>query len=104
MNSPVATRVNHQVRLASRPVGLPTAANWQFTEEPVVEPGAGGVLVQTLAEHNLIDEYHLLVYPLVLGSGKRIFPAGLRVNLRLLEAQPLPTGVVVMRYAPAQEA
>ena len=49
MNSPVATRVNHQVRLASRPVGLPTAANWQFTEEPVVEPGAGGVLVQTLA-------------------------------------------------------
>lgn len=62
------------------------------------------VLVQTLAEHNLIDEYHLLVYPLVLGSGKRIFPAGLRINLRLLEAQPLPTGVVVMRYAPAQEA
>ena len=41
--------VNHQVRLASRPVGLPTDANWQFTEEPVNDPGAGGVLVQVLA-------------------------------------------------------
>ena len=41
--------VNHQVRLASRPVGLPTAANWQFTDVPVQQPGEGGVLLQTLA-------------------------------------------------------
>lgn len=40
--------VNHQVRLASRPVGLPTDANWQFTSEPVAAPGPGGVLVRTL--------------------------------------------------------
>ena len=39
---------NHQVRLASRPVGLPTRANWSFTAEPVAEPGPGGVLVKTL--------------------------------------------------------
>ena len=39
---------NHQVRLASRPVGLPTRANWSFTTEPVAEPGPGGVLVKTL--------------------------------------------------------
>lgn len=39
---------NHQVRLASRPVGLPTRANWAFTTEPVAEPGPGGVLVKTL--------------------------------------------------------
>ncbi len=39
---------NHQVRLASRPVGLPTRANWRFTEEAVAEPGPGGVLVKTL--------------------------------------------------------
>jgi NADPH-dependent curcumin reductase CurA len=43
------TAVNHQVHLASRPVGLPTEANWQFTEEPVDDPSAGGVLVQVLA-------------------------------------------------------
>ena len=41
--------VNHQVRLASRPVGMPIDANWQFTDEPVNDPGAGGVLVQVLA-------------------------------------------------------
>jgi len=39
---------NHQVRLASRPVGLPTRANWSFTEEAVAAPGPGGVLVKTL--------------------------------------------------------
>ena len=40
---------NHQVRLASRPVGLPTRDNWRFTTEPVTEPGPGGVLVKTLS-------------------------------------------------------
>ena len=39
---------NHQIRLASRPTGLPTKANWKFTEEAVSEPGPGGVLVKTL--------------------------------------------------------
>ena len=43
-----ASTANHQVRLASRPTGLPTRANWQFTEEPVQAPGPGGVLVKTL--------------------------------------------------------
>ena len=39
---------NHQIRLASRPVGLPTRDNWSFTTEAVAEPGPGGVLVKTL--------------------------------------------------------
>ncbi len=45
----VAALTNHQVRLAARPVGLPTRADWQFTTEPVAEPGDGGILVKTLA-------------------------------------------------------
>ncbi len=49
MTASLASLVNHQLRLASRPVGRPTAENWQFTTEPVAEPGAGGVLVKTLA-------------------------------------------------------
>jgi hypothetical protein len=49
MTSPLSTLVNHQVRLASRPVGLPTAENWHFGTEAVAEPGDGGVLVKTLA-------------------------------------------------------
>jgi NADPH-dependent curcumin reductase len=44
-----ASPVNHQVRLANRPVGLPTRDNWSFTTEAVQQPGPGGVLVKTLA-------------------------------------------------------
>ena len=64
------------------------------------------VLIHTLAQNDLIDEYSLLVYPLVLGSGKRLFPDGLRTNLRLVETQAFPSGVVLLRYTverPASE-
>jgi NADPH-dependent curcumin reductase CurA len=47
--STLSTLVNHQIRLASRPVGLPTAANWSHTTEPVAEPAEGGVVLKTLA-------------------------------------------------------
>lgn len=56
------------------------------------------VLVHTLAQHNLVDEYSLLVYPLVLGSGKRIFADNARIDMKLVETKPFPTGVVLMRY------
>jgi NADPH-dependent curcumin reductase CurA len=46
--SAITSLTNHQVRLASRPVGLPTRDNWNFTTEAVAEPGPGGVLVKTL--------------------------------------------------------
>ena len=49
MPSTLSTLVNHQIRLAARPVGLPTAADWQATEEAVAAPSAGGVLVKVLA-------------------------------------------------------
>ena len=56
------------------------------------------VLAHTLIENDLVDEYALHVYPLVLGSGKKLFPDGSSVSLKLVEAKPLPTGVVFMRY------
>ncbi len=49
MTATLTTLVNHQARLAARPVGMATAANWQFTEEAVAEPAEGGVLVKVLA-------------------------------------------------------
>lgn len=58
------------------------------------------VLVHTLAQADLVDEYSLLVFPLVLGSGKRVFPDSLYAGLKLIETKTFPSGVVLMRYQP----
>src|SRR5688500_13858911 len=68
----------------------------------IVSDGSS-VLVHTLAENDLVDEYNLHVYPLVLGTGKRLFPEGKRIALKLLESKALPTGVVFQRYVPVAE-
>lgn len=49
MSATLVSLINHQVRLASRPSGMATAENWQFTEEPVAEPAEGGLVVKTLS-------------------------------------------------------
>ena len=56
------------------------------------------VLAHTLIENDLVDEYSLHVYPLVLGSGQKLFPDGKRVDLKLIGSQALPTGVVFQQY------
>ena len=58
------------------------------------------ILLHSLIENDLVDEYMLHVYPLVLGIGKRLFPAGKRLNLKLVESSALPTGVIYQRYQP----
>ena len=55
-------------------------------------------LVHTLLEHDLVDELHLLVYPLILGGGKRLLPAGVYATFQLLSATPYPSGVVGLHY------
>jgi dihydrofolate reductase len=59
------------------------------------------VLAHTLIENDLVDGYALHVYPLVLGSGKKLFPDGKRINLKLISSQALPTGVLYQQYQPA---
>jgi dihydrofolate reductase len=52
-----------------------------------------------LLAHDLIDELHLLVYPVTLGKGKRVLPGGVHKTFGLTSATPYPTGVVGLHYA-----
>jgi dihydrofolate reductase len=62
-----------------------------------------GELVQSLMQHNLIDRYVLLIHPLVLGSGRRLFPdGGPSVPLRLVDTKTTTTGVVIATYEPVE--
>ena len=61
-------------------------------------------LVHAMLEHDLVDELHLIVFPVVLGSGKRALPGGLHATLGLLSATPYPTGVIALRYARQRQA
>jgi dihydrofolate reductase len=72
------------------------------------EPGGNisvlgsGQLVQTLIANDLVDEYSLMVYPVVLGSGKRLFrDADQMRKLRLVDSKTSTTGVVLLTYQPA---
>lgn len=61
-------------------------------------------LVRTLAEHDLIDEYRLMVYPIVLGTGKRLFGDGFPVSrLELASSRALASGVLINTYQPARD-
>ena len=56
-------------------------------------------LVHALLEADLVDELHLILFPLSLGSGKRVLPDGFNASFTLLSATPFPTGVVGLHYA-----
>ncbi|HEY7489373.1 MAG TPA: dihydrofolate reductase family protein [Streptosporangiaceae bacterium] len=60
-----------------------------------------GRLVQSLIAHDLVDEYVLLIYPLVLGTGRRMFPDDAKLELRLADSITTTTGVVIATYRPA---
>ena len=61
-------------------------------------------LLHTLHARDLIDEYRLMVFPVVLGSGKRLFPDGdEKKALKLVESKTFPSGVVVLTYQPSRD-
>ncbi|UED85502.1 dihydrofolate reductase family protein [Streptomyces profundus] len=115
----VATRLNGQPKyVASR---TPRTPAWQgssvLTGDVVAQvaelkesPGrelqvhGSGDLAQTLLGEGLVDELRLLVFPVVLGGGRRLFPEGARPGaMRLLGTDSTPTGIVVQVYEPAGE-
>lgn len=61
-------------------------------------------LVRTLSEYGLVDEYRLMIFPVILGSGRLLFDQGSsRAPLQLLECKALgPGGIIILRYQPAQ--
>jgi dihydrofolate reductase len=99
--------------VVSRTLKEPTWRNTTIISDNVIdavralkaEPGkniltdGSSQLVHALLEHDLIDELHLLVYPLTLGGGKRVLPDGVLATFSLMSATPYPTGVVGLYYA-----
>jgi dihydrofolate reductase len=61
-----------------------------------------GELIGSLMAADLIDEYLLMIHPLVLGTGRRLFPAGVHASLRLTDSVTTATGVVIATYEPVQ--
>jgi dihydrofolate reductase len=58
-------------------------------------------LVDTLIKHNLVDEFRLMVYPVILGEGKRLFNDGSnRLPMKLVEARPVGAGILILVYRP----
>jgi dihydrofolate reductase len=71
---------------------------------PELQVHGSGNLIQTLLRHALVDEYRLWVFPVVIGSGKRLFSEGtIPSGLRLVDSQVSATGVVIGTYEPAGE-
>jgi dihydrofolate reductase len=71
---------------------------------PELQVHGSGDLIQTLLRHNLVDQYRLWVFPLVIGSGKRLFADGtIPAGLKLVDSTISTTGVVIGTYEAAGE-
>ena len=71
---------------------------------PELQVHGSGNLIQTLLRHNLVDQYRLWTFPLVIGSGKRLFSDGtIPAGLKLVDSKVSSTGVVIGTYEPAGE-
>jgi dihydrofolate reductase len=75
----------------------------QETEGDILVAGSAQ-LVKTLNEHDLVDEYRLMVFPIVLGSGKRLFGDGTpKRRMRVVDSKPVGTdGIIIHTYEPAR--
>ena len=71
---------------------------------PELQVHVGVNLIQTLLRHNRVDQFRLWVFPLVIGSGKRLFSEGtIPSGLKLVDSKVSTTGVVIGTYEPAGE-
>jgi len=76
----------------------------KMEDGPELQVHGSGNLIQTLLRHGLVDQYRLWVFPLVIGSGKRLFAGGtIPAGLKLVDSKVSTTGVVIGTYEPAGE-
>ena len=74
-------------------------AGLKAQDGPEIQVHGSGNLIQTLLEHDLVDEIRLMVFPIVLGTGKRLFESGaIPVGLRLTDSKTASTGVIIATY------
>lgn len=92
---------NNSLLISDNIVAEITKLKQQDGSDLVVHGSA--TLVQTLMQHDLVDCYRLLVYPVVLGEGRRLFQEGATATLKLVEAQSVGSGVVALIYEPARK-
>jgi len=82
---------------------VPTAVAALKEQDLTLMVAGSATLVETLRANGLIDEYRLMIYPLVAGSGRRLIPDGAAPGeLKLTDAATTDSGVIVARYVPAQ--
>jgi NADPH-dependent curcumin reductase len=108
MTAPLSSLVNHQVRLAARPLGLPKAGDWQHTTEPVAEPADGGIVVKTLllsldpAMRGWMNEGKSYIAPVGIGEVMRAGGIGVVVaskNPAFAVGDTVSAGTGVQEYA-----
>ena len=113
---PIAAKLNSVPKyVASRTLDEVTWTNSTLIEGDVAEavarlkeePGdeiqvtGSGELVQTLMEHDLVDEYRLMVHPIVLGSGKKLFRDRTTTTpMHLVDAKIITSGLIILTYRP----
>ena len=79
-----------------------TVAALKREDGPELQVHGSGDLIQTLLRHNLVDRFRLWIFPVVVGSGKRLFADGaVPAGLRLVDSTVSTTGVVIGTYEPA---
>jgi dihydrofolate reductase len=89
---------NNSVILRGDAVEVVTKLKAEGGENLVVHGSAN--LVQMLMKHDLVDQYRLLLYPVVLGKGERLFQGDIPATLKLVECRPTSSGVVGLIYEP----
>jgi dihydrofolate reductase len=119
MKNPLADRMNALPKyLASRTIAKPEWNNTNVLGEDLVasvralkESVDGNIVIygsasicHVLTEAGLIDEFALMVYPVVLGRGIRLFPDGVKIELEPIENRPLGGGIALLRYRTGQHS